>query len=221
MLKQFHLLFGGAIFLFGVVTALLLFFYPPANWVLAPGRMTLGHTKVACRECHKPAPGTIRQQIQANAYYLIGLREKGAYFDHVPVTSAACEACHVRKTDPHATYRFREPRFLEAVNRLDARDCLSCHAEHKGRRVLVKADQCQLCHEKLVMKGDPLNVPHETLIAKGDWASCLGCHDYHDNHLRKTQTVFGERFSRAAIEAYLASGPSPYGEAKKEKGKQP
>lgn len=221
MLKRNELLFGAAIFLSSALAALVLFFYSPANWVLAPGPMTPGHAKIGCSECHKAAPGTIRQQVQANVGYWIGLREKGAYFDNVAVTAAACETCHVRKADTHPTYRFREPRFLDAVNQLDARNCLSCHAEHKNRRVLAKADQCRLCHDRLIVRRDPLDVPHTTLIAKNDWASCLGCHDYHGNHPRKAQTAFATRFFRTAIDSYLANGTSPYGEAKKEKGKQP
>jgi hypothetical protein len=98
---------------------------------------------------------------------------------------------------------------------------LSCHAEHKNRRVLAKADQCDLCHAKLVVKNEQVDIAHTTLIAKADWPSCLGCHDYHGNHRRKAQTTFNARFSRAAIDAYLANGPSPYGDVKKVKGKQP
>jgi hypothetical protein len=214
-------LIGGAIFLVSAITALLLFFLSTPNWVMAPGRMIPGHANISCGECHKPAPGTARQQVQANVDHWAGLRGKGAWFGNLPVAGAACASCHERKADTHPTYRFREPRFLDAVNRLDARDCLSCHAEHRDRRVLAKADQCELCHDKLIVKNDPLDVSHATLIAKADWPSCLGCHDYHGNHKRKAQTTFNARFSRAAIDAYLANGPSPYGEAKKEKGKQP
>ncbi len=221
MLKRNDLLFGVVIFLSSVAMALLLFFLSSPNWVLAPGRMMPGHATVSCGECHKPAQGTARQQVQANVDYWVGLRGQGAYFGNLPVAGAACASCHERKADTHPTYRFREPRFLDAVNRLDARDCLSCHAEHKDRRVLAKADKCELCHTKLVVKNDPLDIPHAALIANADWPSCLGCHDYHGNHLRKAQKTFVERIPRAAIDAYLGNGPGPYGVAKKEKAKQP
>lgn len=221
MLKRNDLLVGATILFLSTVAASLLLFDSPANWVLAPGRMTAGHENISCGECHKPAPGAARQQIQANVRYWVGLREHGAYFGNVPVTAAACASCHVRKADTHPTYRFREPRFLDAVNRLDARDCLSCHIEHRHRRVLAKADQCQLCHDKLIVKNDPLDIHHSTLAKNADWPSCLGCHDYHGNHERKAQTVFQDRFPRSAIDFYMADGPSPYGAAKKEKAKQP
>ncbi len=221
MLKRNDLLVGLVIFALSTVVAALLSFDSTAQWVLAPGRMTQGHANIACGECHKPAPGSARQQIQANVRYWAGLRDHGAYFGNVPVTGAACSSCHVRKADTHPTYRFREPRFLDAVNRLDARDCLSCHIEHRDRRVLGKADQCQLCHDKIVVKNDPLDIPHATLVNNANWPSCLGCHDYHGNHERKAQTAFRDLFPRSTIDFHMANGPSSYGIAKKEKAKQP
>jgi hypothetical protein len=221
MLKPSDLFAGLTVFILAVVAALGLSFDSPVNRILAPGVMTPGHENISCRACHKPAPGTIRQQIQANLRYWVGLRAEGADFGNAPVTATACASCHVRKADTHPTYRFKEPRFLDAVNRLDARDCLTCHIEHRDRRVLAKADECQLCHDRLVVKNDPLDAPHRTLISNADWASCLGCHDYHGNHERKAQTAFADRYSRSAIDSYMGDGPSPYGKAKKEKAKQP
>lgn len=61
------------------------------------------------------------------------------------------------------------------------------------------------------MKTDPLDVPHRELVAKGQWNTCLGCHDYHGNHKRLTQTKLQDAYAIKAIQDYLAGGPSPYG----------
>ena len=41
--------------------------------------------------------------------------------------------------------------------------------------------------------------------------TCLGCHDYHGNHKRPTQTKLGDAYATKAILDYLAGGTSPYG----------
>ena len=60
-----------------VVAGLLL----PGNAHLsAPGRMNSGHEQLDCDGCHRPAPGTVRQQLQANTRYVLGLRAQPADF---------------------------------------------------------------------------------------------------------------------------------------------
>jgi hypothetical protein len=61
------------------------------------------------------------------------------------------------------------------------------------------------------LKRDPLDVSHRQLSAFGQWGTCLGCHDFHGNHRRITQTRVADAYSAAAITTYLAGGPSPYG----------
>ena len=46
---------------------------PGVEHFTAPGKMNTGHERLACDSCHRPAPGTVRQQLQANARYLLGL----------------------------------------------------------------------------------------------------------------------------------------------------
>ncbi len=221
MVKRKDLPVGVSMLVVSIAATVLIQFFTPAGWAAAPGRMMPGHADMACDRCHKPAAGTVRQQVQTNVAFWTGLRDQGADFGKATVNGTVCRPCHERKADTHPTYRFNEPRFLDAVNLLDARDCLSCHAEHKSRRVLARADRCELCHARLKVKNDPLDTSHASLIARSEWESCLGCHDYHGNHRRKAQKTFTQRIARSAVDDYLARGPSPYGDEKREKAKQP
>jgi hypothetical protein len=60
------------------------------------------------------------------------------------------------------------------------------------------------------MKDDPLDTPHAQLVAKGSWLSCLGCHDFHGNHVMTTETRLRNAATSRAIDGYFAGGPSPY-----------
>src|SRR5687768_17936301 len=71
-----------------------------------PGPFNTGHEEVACDSCHRSAPGTFRQQIQANVRWLIGERRERADVGAKPVDNAACSACHDRPDDRHPTFRF-------------------------------------------------------------------------------------------------------------------
>jgi len=82
--------------------------------------MTPGHEAVDCSACHLPAAGTLRQQVQANLYHLVGQRKHGAMLGHLPVQAGVCHDCNTRPDDRHPIYRFQEPRFFEAVKQIDA-----------------------------------------------------------------------------------------------------
>jgi len=41
----------------------------------ARGPMNSGHDTIKCESCHQDAPGSYRQQIQANLRYALGLRK--------------------------------------------------------------------------------------------------------------------------------------------------
>src|SRR6187401_720798 len=87
---------------------------PGEKGLLASGPMNTGHEALECRSCHLPAPGTMRQQIQANFKYLLGRRESEADFGYRPVSNDTCIDCHDRPNDRHPVSRFLEPRFDEA-----------------------------------------------------------------------------------------------------------
>jgi hypothetical protein len=186
----------------------------PGNEALhAHGPMNSGHEEIACAECHEPAPGTARQQIQANLRHVLGQRSTAADFGRQPAGSDACLACHDRPNERHPIYRFIEPRFAEARAALHPETCISCHVEHSGRRVTLEDNGfCRACHEDTRLRKDPVDVPHERLISEERWETCLGCHDFHGNHVMRTRKLLGEAIAPAAIRSYFEGGPSPFGD---------
>ncbi len=177
----------------------------------AAGPPNPGHEDLACGECHRPAVGTPRQQLQANVAVLLGLREHKAAFVHREVRTSDCQACHLREHDRHPVYRFDEPRFENARAKLGANECMGCHVEHSGERASVSIGLCVTCHENIELKEDPLDISHATLAASERWQTCLGCHDYHGNHKHPVATELFDVLPPQVIEAYLLDGDSPYG----------
>ncbi|MDO9162602.1 MAG: cytochrome c3 family protein [Methylococcaceae bacterium] len=182
----------------------------------ARGPMNNGHDTIKCESCHQEAPGSFRQQIQANVRFALGLRKHSSAFDHQPVSNENCLSCHERPNDRHPVYRFLEPRFLKARENLSPHHCVSCHNEHKGQRVtLSEIGYCLNCHKQTKLRKDPLDVPHDRLIALNRWESCLGCHDFHGNHIMKTPKTVEQIIPAEKIQAYFQGGPSPYGDERR------
>lgn len=214
-----HLAYGFGIGLGGL--ALLGLVLPFGERLHAKGPMNSGHGELACISCHLKAPGSVRQQLQANMRFLLGQRQASADFGHREVDNAACLSCHERPNDRHPVYRFLEPRFAKVRQTLGPHLCTSCHQEHTGQRVtLVRIDYCAECHKDTRLRKDPLDVPHDRLIALKLWETCLGCHDFHGNHIFKTATVVEQIVPSETIRAYFAGGPSPYGEARRYRAKE-
>lgn len=203
--------FGTVVGLLGCATMVM------ANWqhIYAKGPANTGHAKLTCVDCHVVSPGTVRQQLQAKARFWLGMRNTDVEFGHAKVGNQQCDACHSRDQDSHPVHLFLEPRFKEARAELGVQLCVSCHREHTGVRSTLPETACSFCHKDLKLKADPLDVPHHVLIERNDWASCLGCHDYHNNHRRSVQKLVKEAYSPAVIKAYMDGGPSPYGTVKK------
>ena len=203
------------------LVSLLLLFLPGNDQFHVRGPMNTGHEKVKCASCHKKAIGTARQQIQANMRFILAQREYPADFGHKAVSNELCLHCHERPNDRHPVYRFLEPRFLKARENLSPDRCVSCHAEHNGRRVtMAEIGYCSQCHKKTKLRHDPLDVPHDKLIVLKQWDSCLGCHDFHGNHIRQTPKTVDQIISAEKIYAYFEGGPSPYGDKRHYKAKQ-
>jgi len=201
--------------------ALMVLGLPIEEKLHARGPMNTGHESIACDGCHRPAPGSLRQQLQAEVRYVLGWRARAADFGRKAVDNAACLACHERPNDRHPVYRFLEPRFLKARQAIAPQNCLSCHAEHSGRRVTQQdIGYCVNCHKETKLRKDPLDVPHDRLIALKQWESCLGCHDFHGNHIYKVPDEAERIVPPARIRAYFAGGPSPYGDARHYKAKK-
>jgi hypothetical protein len=62
----------------------------------------------------------------------------------------------------------------------------------------------------LKMDRDPLDVPHLKLVQEARWHSCLGCHDFHGNHVMQTPTRVSEATDPAQIIGYFAGHATPY-----------
>jgi hypothetical protein len=214
----------AACYFFGTVVALLgcaTMVMPNWQHIYAKGPANTGHAKLTCVECHFESPGTVRQQLQAKVYFRLGMRNTDVEFGHAKVGNQQCDTCHSRDQDSHPVHRFLEPRFEEARAELGVHLCVSCHREHTGVRSTLPETACSLCHNDLKLKVDPLDVPHHVLIEKNNWASCLGCHDYHNNHRRNVQKSVKQAYSPSVIKAYMDGGPSPYGTEKKYPTKEP
>jgi len=179
------------------------------------GPMNVGHSDIRCRDCHREAPGTMRQQLQAKVSYILGARQTDAVFGHLPVSSPDCLFCHQRPNDPHPIYRFIEPRFAETRKKIQAQYCMTCHQEHTGKRITNDTQFCQYCHEKLVLKNDPIDIPHTKLIKDKKWNTCLSCHDYHGNHVYQAPRQTADMIPELKVIHYFQGLSSPYPKEKK------
>ena len=190
--------------------AVVLWLHAPGQAHLrAPGPMNPGHADLGCEACHRPAQGTVRQQLQNAARDGLGLAAVPVDMGFPPSPTTSPRAAHV-PDDRHPVYRFREPRFAAARAALHPEHCASCHREHAGARATPSsATACSNCHAELVLENDPLDVSHRELVASERWETCLGCHDFHGNHGMRAPTRLDQALPAAAILDYLRSGPSP------------
>lgn len=171
-----------------------------------------GHVDLACDDCHRPAPGALRQQLQAKTRHVLGLRESDADFGMRPVGNATCIDCHDNPDDRHPAHRFLEPRFEAVRAEFAPHQCVSCHREHTGTRISkVDTGFCASCHADMMMEDDPTQPTHAALIAGRRWDTCLACHDFHGNHAHAPPQRLEQALSAEAIRAYLRDGDSPYG----------
>ncbi len=183
---------------------------PVARHLKAVGPMNVGHETLACTDCHRRAPGSLRQQLQANLRFAMGQRTVPASMGRLPIGNGACLSCHDRPEDRHPVFRFMEPRFADARRARSPHLCNGCHLEHQGVRVTATSDFCEACHLELDIPGDRLDVTHATLVDRGQWSSCLGCHDYHGSHQIEASTSFEAAITNGQIVEYLNGGASPY-----------
>lgn len=197
-------------FAFGLALVAGLVAMPDYGRSVVPGHMVPDHEDLACTKCHTPAPGSVRQQVRANLLHWAGFRSTGASFGHEPVAAASCRGCHARDNDRHPSFRFREPRFQTINRTLDARNCLTCHSEHKATRVSNDGMFCVSCHEDMKARKEVIKPTHAELSAAKRWDSCLTCHDFHGNHPVKAPHLFDQAHDLRAVRAYLANGADPY-----------
>lgn len=210
---------GGII---GIILGILIFVFFTLNTTeeyISLGPMNTGHDELSCITCHADAKGNLLQQIQSNISYSIGVRKNSVDFGSKDVTSKNCLECHDRPNDRHPIYRFSEPRFKEALKKIDATNCITCHSEHHGERVTINTTNfCMNCHQDLVVEDDPLDTDHATLIKQDNWSTCLQCHDFHGNHTYKVPILLKDTIPLATIRNYFRGGKDPFGNIKKYKG---
>ena len=131
----------------------------PDKQTFLPGKSTSAHHQIelACEQCHTPLDG-VKQQ--------------------------ACLDCHgdaLKATeDSHAPKIFNDPRSYAMLEKIDAKQCITCHAEHLddqngGKIAAVPTDFCFACHNDI----EEERPSHKGLPADG--CSASGCHNYHDN----------------------------------------
>jgi hypothetical protein len=172
--------YGAAVI--ALLALLSLLMWPDAAWLQAAGKATPGHENLQCSVCHKPAPGELRQQLQASLRYLLGLRDSPAPIGNAPVANSACYACHERPTETHPLSLMSELRFTDVQAEHGVHNCTGCHQEHHGVRVTASPNICSSCHADDSVEDDPIAPDHATLFANGEWGTCLRCHDFHGNH---------------------------------------
>jgi formate-dependent nitrite reductase cytochrome c552 subunit len=206
-LKRAAYVLGAAVVAAALAAALM----PQLARFHAKGPANTGHAALACTDCHREAPGTTRQQLQAKVQFWLGMRDIDVAFGHERVGNEQCATCHAREQDSHPVHRFLEPRFAEARTKLGVDACVSCHREHTGVRVTMPATACATCHQDLDLKREPLDVSHRELVVRQEWQTCLGCHDFHGNHKRVTQTRVDDAYPPSVVRDYLDGGPSPFG----------
>lgn len=177
----------------------------------AAGPHNVGHTKIACNDCHAPSPGNVVGQAFSNLAYAVGLTDSARYFIYAPAGNEQCRACHEDPDNRHPVDDFLEPEFADARQAMGVQFCVSCHQQHLGIRVSVTPRVCQHCHEDTALDDDPIDVPHTTLINDQRWETCLGCHDFHGNHDREVPRMMSQMLTEEQIQHYFDGGESPYG----------
>lgn len=200
-------------YLLGIIVSLivLLYFVTPSSEIhLVSGPLLPGHENLKCYSCHKDQQGTLRQQMQANAQYLLNNRKDFVPVGLRPVENSECLKCHDRANDHHPVYRFREPKYRKVRESIKANTCVACHIEHKSKRISVKRTFCVNCHDKLKLKNDPLDVTHQQLVKQKKWNTCLRCHDFHGNHDMKTVTNLEDSVPLVTLDNYFNRGKNPY-----------
>ena len=189
---------------------------PPGEGLSSKGTMNTGHRDLECGSCHRPAEGSIRQQLVHNVRKVAGLHEhdwKAVGYDKVE--NAACIACHDRPNDRHPVSRFEELRFASQREIFGPHECVNCHGEHLGERVgRVEMDFCQHCHSDLDVVDDPVVPSHQELASTGSWRTCLTCHDFHGNHLMTVPTSTANNLREEEVLEYLQGGKDPYSDQK-------
>lgn len=168
-----------------------------ASWMLVGGdrrplligKTTGAHHQIetACETCHAAPP----------------------FADAAEATralNATCRNCHRDElqaaADSHPARLFRNPRMAAYWQRLDVRQCTTCHVEHRPETtregaVSVAADFCAACHSEGDQDVRQARPSHAGLPF--DSCASAGCHNYHDN-----RALYEDFLARHAGQPWLA-----------------
>ncbi|WP_250458488.1 cytochrome c3 family protein [Microbulbifer litoralis] len=96
----------------------------------------------------------------------------------------ACLGCHAEELemadDSHPRAKFLDPRNAALLGKLDARQCVTCHVEHKPEitrdmGVTLAGDFCFHCHSDIAEdRGSHSGFAFDSCAS-------AGCHNFHDN----------------------------------------
>ncbi|MEO1292977.1 MAG: cytochrome c3 family protein, partial [Pseudomonadota bacterium] len=130
----------------------------------------------------------------------------------------ACLSCHEAEldvsNDSHPVKKFRDPRNVARLEKLNALYCHTCHQEHRPEitrpvAVTLPTDYCLACHQD-VFENRP------THVGSGfETCASAGCHNYHDNTALYEKFLLTHAdapdFAEHAVMAFAAEarGPSP------------
>ncbi|MEC9431960.1 MAG: ammonia-forming cytochrome c nitrite reductase subunit c552 [Pseudomonadota bacterium] len=157
-----------------------------------PGQTTGVHHQfeTACESCHGAEPLSSAK-------------------DMTKALNESCRGCHDEELkvsdDSHPRKKFRDPRMADYWAKLDARDCTTCHIEHKPEltrpgAVTLAMDYCVACHAE----GEQ-NVREERESHAGlgfETCASAGCHNFHDN-----RALYEDFLVKHADEPWLHPAP--------------
>ena len=139
--------------------------------VFMPGETAGVHHQIelACETCHTSKPFAGQAKVRKDI-------------------NKTCVTCHKAElkaaNDSHPVKKFKNPRMAAYWDKIDARFCTSCHAEHQPEitqagLLTLPEDYCVACHSEGEQDVRVNRPSHEGLAF--DTCASSGCHNFHDN----------------------------------------
>lgn len=159
--------------------------------IFLPGETSSGHYQIElqCDACH------------------------GDSFSGPEEMQKKCVGCHSKELkeadDSHPKSKFTDPRNADRVKILDARYCVTCHAEHKPEitstmGVTLPEGFCIKCHEEIEQD----RPSHKGM--EFDTCASAGCHNFHDNRALYEDFLL-KHVNEPAIDPHAAIPATNYG----------
>lgn len=159
--------------------------------VFLPGKTAGVHHQIetSCETCHTATPFASQEEI-------------------TKTLNKQCVTCHEDELeavdDSHPRKKFTNPRMADTWEKLDARQCTTCHLEHQPEVtrpgiVTLPTDFCVACHSE--GNRDVRSRPSHAGLGFETCASS-GCHNFHDN-----KALYEDFLVDHAGEPWLADEP--------------